>query len=233
MSRRNRSNKSGIEVSALANAPKTAAGAKQLYDSWATTYESALTSWEYPAPRRVAETLRQHGVNPQHARLLDLGCGTGMAGVALRGAGFAGEINGVDISESSLKLASGKQGVYTHTYAGSLDERMGFIDPGGYDAAVSVGVLSYVEEFHSFFSETCRVCRPGAVVVMTHRRSLWDNDYRGVRSASAALVDAGRWTVEAIGEGEEYMPANPDPVERAKLVRLLVWRVAFDQHAQN
>ena len=37
---------------------------------------------------------------------------------------------------------------------------------------------------------------------------------------------AGRWTVEAIGDGEEYMPNNPDPVERAKMVRLLVWRVA-------
>ena len=53
-------------------------------------------------------TLLQHGVELQHSRLLDLGCGTGLVGEALRTGGYEGQIDGVDISETSLELALAK-----------------------------------------------------------------------------------------------------------------------------
>eukprot|EP00729_Bicosta_minor_P002580 gene2580-7000_t len=214
----------GIAVDALGAMPKTADGARELYDTWAATYEESLRSWEYPAPSRAAETLKEHGVDSA-SRLLDLGCGTGMLGDALRETGFEGEIEGVDISQASLEFAMAKPGVYATTYAGSLDAPMSFLEDASYDAAVSVGVLSYVEDFATFFSETARACKPGATVVMTHRRSLWDADYRGVQAASNALVEAGEWTLEVVGDAEDYMPLNPDPTESAKKIRLLVWHV--------
>jgi len=89
----------------------------------ARTIQESLRSWEYPAPSRAAETLKEHGVDSA-SRLLDLGCGTGMLGDALRETGFEGEIEGVDISQASLEFAMAKPGVYATTYAGSLDAPM-------------------------------------------------------------------------------------------------------------
>ena len=89
------------------------------------------------------------------------------------------------------------------------------------DAVGCVGVFSYVERFDVLFPELSRVLRPGGVFVTTHRRSLWDNDERGCRTAASTLTT---WRIEAIGEPEPYMPKNPDPVERAKLIRLLSFR---------
>ena len=200
----------GVAVEALGTTPKTAAGARQLYDDWAETYDAALASWEYPAPRRVAETLLEHGVGAS-ASLLDLGCGTGLSGQALRTAGLGGAVTGVDISQTSLDLALSKPGVYSRGLAGSLDDPLPFLRDGEFDAALCVGVLSYVEDFASLFGETARACRPGAVVCMTHRGTQWDEDFRGVRSASQSLVESGAWKLEAVGKPEAYMPQNPDP----------------------
>ena len=81
---------------------------------------SLRTSWEYPAPRRVAEILLQHGLKKGNtASLLDLGCGTGMSGEALVEHGFEGPFTGVDISQKSLDwMQTNKPGVYAHTVKG-------------------------------------------------------------------------------------------------------------------
>ena len=76
-------------------------------DDWADSYDASLVSWGYPAPRRMAETLAAHGV-PSTAAILDLGCGTGMSGEALRAhdPSFSGTLTGVDISQKSLDLVA-------------------------------------------------------------------------------------------------------------------------------
>ena len=98
---------------------------KALYNDWAETYEESLESWLYRAPSRVASVLLEHGmVDSAASRIVDLGCGTGLCGEALRTAGLVGcDIDGVDISASSLELAMAKPYVYTDTYEGSLDVR--------------------------------------------------------------------------------------------------------------
>lgn len=49
-----------VAVDALGATPKTAEGAKELYEVWAADYDEALVSWDYPAPRRVAEEVAAH-----------------------------------------------------------------------------------------------------------------------------------------------------------------------------
>ena len=55
----------------------------------------------------MAETLAAHGV-PSTAAILDLGCGTGMSGEALRAhdPSFSGALTGADISQKSLDLVA-------------------------------------------------------------------------------------------------------------------------------
>ncbi len=245
----------GASWDALGSTAKTADGARALYDEWAPAYDATLRSWGYRADRRVAHEvlrcsrrdigtrLRVRHEGPA-AHVLDLGCGTGLAGEALRAAGVRARLVGVDISGASLDLvAAHKPGLYDGgTLEASLDDghlaqRLRFLldetngdadDGRPVHAAVCCGVLSYIEHFDHFFADVASVLRPGGVLVATQRTSFWDNDERGCRSASEALEAAGRWALEHVGEPEEYMPRNPDPVERAKSIRVLVWRRAAD-----
>src|ERR1700761_1166564 len=79
------------------------------YDEWAQSYDDDLTSWSYQAPTVVAETVVSR--HPEARSVLDVGCGTGLVGRALRARGFAGQISGRDISEASLEIAR-ESGVY-------------------------------------------------------------------------------------------------------------------------
>jgi SAM-dependent methyltransferase len=212
-----------IAVPSLGSTPKTADGAKQLYDEWASTYDAALESWGYPVPPRVAEVLTSLG-QTDASRILDLGCGTGLSGAALRTAGLGtkGGVVGTDISNESLEISRAK-GLYADVCWADLEQPLPF-DAESFDAIACVGVLSYVQSFDSLFPELARVLKPHGVFVTSHRTSLWDEDERGCQTAANALVAAGAWTIESIGAPEAYMPNNPDPIESAKTIRLLVFR---------
>src|SRR5262245_16986455 len=73
------------------------------YDQWAQSYDDDLASWSYQAPAVVAETVVTR--HPAADSVLDVGCGTGLVGRALRARGFEGRIVGLDISEASLEVA--------------------------------------------------------------------------------------------------------------------------------
>ena len=73
------------------------------YDAWAKAYDDDLASWSYQAPAVVADTVVSR--LPEVASVLDVGCGTGLAGRALRERGFEGQLRGLDISQASLEIA--------------------------------------------------------------------------------------------------------------------------------
>src|SRR5688572_15807029 len=73
------------------------------YDAWATGYDDDLASWSYRAPEVVADTVVSR--QPTAGSVLDVGCGTGLVGRALRARGFTGQIQGLDISQASLEIA--------------------------------------------------------------------------------------------------------------------------------
>ena len=75
---------------------------RALYDAWADRYDGDLDAWDYRTPADVAALLRD--AQPDAACVLDVGCGTGRAGRALRAAGFA-SIVGCDLSPGALAHA--------------------------------------------------------------------------------------------------------------------------------
>merc|ERR1712232_912355 len=79
-----------VAYSALGEIAKDAEGAVKLYDEWADTYDLTLASWGYDAPQKTVELVEQHlDVDASHAKVLDVGCGTGLTGRALSQQGFA------------------------------------------------------------------------------------------------------------------------------------------------
>ena len=106
------------------------------YDEWALSYDNDLASWSYQAPALVAETVVTR--HPAAASVLDVGCGTGLVGRALRARGFTGQILGLDISQASLEITPSSPETYDSLERADLQQRLGFKDDS-VDAVVCWG----------------------------------------------------------------------------------------------
>ena len=82
---------------------------RELYASWAATYDKEVQKNGYVTPERVANALRDV-VTDQSDFILDYGCGTGLSGSALQEVGFE-NIDGLDVSQEMVSLAE-KKSIY-------------------------------------------------------------------------------------------------------------------------
>jgi predicted TPR repeat methyltransferase len=174
------------------------------YDAWAASYDADLTAWSYQAPAVVAQAVlsRLPAGGTESTTVLDIGCGTGLAGRTLRGQGFTGRLTGIDISQASLDLAQ-ERGGYDSLQSADLQQRLPFEDRA-FDAAVCVGVMTYLPEVEAVGREFARVVRPDGVVVVTQREDLWlERDCQGVVDR---LAEEGVWTALDVTGPAPYLP---------------------------
>ena len=143
--------------------------------------------YRYAQPRRCASTLAER-LDPAGAEVLDVGCGTGLSGLALAAAGFS-TLAGCDLSPTMLKEAE-RTGTYRRLVEANLNEGIDVPD-GAYDAATAVGVLSFGHIRTDALREMLRVLRPEGVLVVGL------NDHYWAEGAVAAELDA----IEADGQG--------------------------------
>ena len=170
------------------------------YDEWAKGYDDDLASWSYQAPTVVAETVVSR--HPEAGSALDVGCGTGLVGRALRARGFAGQILGLDISQESLEIAQ-QCGAYDSVEHADLQQPLPFEDDS-VDALVCVGVMTYLPEVETVWREFARVARPGGLVVATQREDLWHT--RRCQAVVDRLQNEGVWTPLEIVGPAPYLP---------------------------
>ncbi len=170
------------------------------YDEWAASYDDDLATWSYQAPTVVADVvLTRHAAA---SSVLDVGCGTGLVGRALRARGFAGQILGLDISEASLEIA-GQCGAYDSLEHADLQQPLAFEDES-VDAVVCVGVMTYLPDVEAVWREFARVARPQGIVVATQREDLWDA--RDCQAVVGRLQGDGVWTPLEITGPAPYLP---------------------------
>lgn len=170
------------------------------YDAWATTYATDLGSWSYRAPADAAAAITSRA--PEAASVLDVGCGTGLVGRALRSAGYRGRLEGLDISEQSLRLAQ-ESGDYDAVLTADLQQPLPLPD-ARVDVAVCVGVMTYLPGTESVWRELARVVRPGGLVVVTQREDLWAP--RGCQDVVDRLAADGAWTPLEVSGPVPYLP---------------------------
>jgi len=180
--------------------PSDPAEVARRYDEWAKSYDEDLAAWSYQAPAVVADAVlaRRSATDS----VLDVGCGTGLVGRALRSRGFAGRLLGVDISEASLAMAR-ETGAYDALEPADLQQRLAF-DDDSVDAVVCVGVMTYLPDVEAAWREFARVTRPQGIVVATQREDLWDE--RGCRAVVDLLQADGVWTPLEITGPAPYLP---------------------------
>lgn len=188
---------------------------EDFYDSWAASYDETLKDWRYATPSDAADLLVP--LLPTGAVVLDVGCGTGGMGDQLADRG-AFDIDGFDISTASLALAA-ERGCYRALTQCDLQKLPLPAAEDSYHAAVSIGVLTYIEDGEALMRDLCRIVRPDGMIAFTMRSDLW-----AVRRYPKLLKDLagdGLWSVHHISAPLPYLPGNADFQDDIKVIHTL------------
>lgn len=171
----------------------------KFFDDYAARFESVLVNeLSYDTPRAIAEAAEK-AREGRFARALDLGCGTGLCGRALRAACDA--LVGVDLSEKMLekaKLAGGYDELHCADLLGFLER-----ESAPFDLVTAADVLNYLGDLSLVFRRVrARLADDGAFVFSTEAgrdagfaldrtgRFLHDRGYVEETAASAGFIVA-------------------------------------------
>lgn len=155
-----------------------------LYDRWADSYDADMAKVGYRHPAIGLALLCRHlprGATP----VLDAGCGTGLVGEWLGIAGFP-DVDGLDVSEGMLAVAA-KKGVYRGLHRAALGDALPFADDF-FAGVVATGVFTTGHVGPEGLDELVRIARPGGVIVLTVKKTLWDG---GFSARIDALANGG------------------------------------------
>ena len=169
------------------------------YQRWAGTYDQEVgVDNGYAQPARCAAALARVASSCDH--VLDVGCGTGLSGVAMRDVGFT-RLDGCDFSPPMLERAA-ETGVYRQLFEADLNAGLD-IDGDAYDHAVAVGVFSFGHIRPDALREVLRVVRAGGAVVVGVNDHFWEV---GELPAELDAIEADGLASVASREHGEHLP---------------------------
>ncbi len=142
-----------VQLALLGAAPipgaMTPAFIRRLFDTYADGFDEALVNaLRYVAPEALRQAVERAAPERHFMRVLDLGCGTGLAGLAFRP--LAERLEGVDLSPRMVAQAIAK-GVYDMAVVGDLVAHLRSV-PGAIDLVIAADVLVYFGALDDVFS---------------------------------------------------------------------------------
>lgn len=187
--------------------PPDAAYVRALFDRYAERFDKELVEkLEYRGPQLTAEAAGRALPGRRDLRVFDLGCGTGLAGQALRP--MAAQLHGVDLSSAMVaqaeKRRAGDKPLYDCLLVGDLVESLR-ASPGAWDLLTAADVLMYLGDLQTAFDAAAAALAPGGVFVFT------------VEAADEAEIAAGADQAPALRESRRY--AHSADYLRATLAR--------------
>jgi predicted TPR repeat methyltransferase len=154
-------------LAALEGAPLTRAPGDYLrlyFDGFAATFDEKLVgALHYHVPEEIQALIVAHG--RQFSNMLDLGCGTGLAGVVLRG--FCGAMTGVDLSPCMLDQAA-KRGLYDRLIEADVADFLAKAQASQetketketFDLVVATDLLIYFGDLAEIFGQVAALLAP-------------------------------------------------------------------------
>jgi predicted TPR repeat methyltransferase len=144
---------------------------RRLFDQYAARYDAALNEHlHYRGPAllcdAVTSALARQGRPMRFESLLDLGCGTGLAGVVFRP--FAARLVGVDLSPAMIARAEAK-GDYDRLVVGNLATFLAdaVANNAKYDLVVAADVFVYINDLAPVVADIAHVLAPRGMIAFT------------------------------------------------------------------
>lgn len=163
----------GLHLARLGAAPAegamSAAYVRTLFDQYADRFDTALRDkLAYRGPELLFEALARaaaaRGRTLAFAEGLDLGCGTGLAGVLF--AAVVERLAGVDLSPAMLEKAAGL-GLYVRLEAGEMGAALEAVPEAGLDLILAADALCYVADLAPLFHAARRALRADGLFAFT------------------------------------------------------------------
>jgi predicted TPR repeat methyltransferase len=125
---------------------------RTLFDQYAPRFDRALADLSYSAPEKLRDAVTKHGA--RFGTMLDLGCGTGLAGAAFRP--HVDWLVGVDLSPKMIEQAR-KKGLYDRLAVGDIVPFLGEQDAASAHLIIAADVFAYVAVFAAVCAAVARV----------------------------------------------------------------------------
>lgn len=136
-----------------------------LFDDYAPRFDSHLVNQlAYRAPELLVAALDRHLPGRHFARVLDLGCGTGLMARAL--GNRAGQVFGVDLSPRMIAVAM-ETGLYAGLEAGELVAFLEQQPSAGADLAIAADVFCYLPDLAPAFAAARRRLAISGILAFT------------------------------------------------------------------
>jgi predicted TPR repeat methyltransferase len=138
---------------------------KNLFDDYAHRFNNALVNnLQYSLPFVIKELiLKSNSEKSQYKNVIDLGCGTGLAGKGLRS--ISANLTGIDISENMV-AESEKLDIYDTLIFGDIVEKLN-ASQDKFDLMVALDVLIYIGDVQSIFQAVQKSCMLDSLFVFS------------------------------------------------------------------
>ncbi|WP_337269822.1 methyltransferase domain-containing protein [Oryzifoliimicrobium ureilyticus] len=146
-----------------------------LFDQHAEMFEDVLVDQlGYHVPMLVRQRLQALELGP-FKRLLDLGCGTGLTGGALRD--MCKDMTGIDLSENMVEIAHEKD-LYETLFVAEVEDFLDDNDEDPFDLIAATDVLPYLGALEPLFFGTAENMVEGGIFVFSSE-TLPDESFAG------------------------------------------------------
>lgn len=138
------------------------------FDRYSSSFDQRLVGeLDYRGPEEVYRVVASHlGGGFSSLRVLDVGCGTGLAGPLFRP--HAIQLDGIDLSTSMIQC-SADRGVYDELRVGDLTESLGGI-PDRYDLVLAVDLFIYIGDLSDALPAIRSVLAPNGILAASFEK---------------------------------------------------------------
>ncbi len=190
---------------------------RYLFDQFSASYDMRmLRQLHYGAPAILRDLAALVGI-PHDAALdiLDLGCGTGLAGVAFKD--LASRLDGIDLSPAMIASAK-TRGIYDKLIVGDIERAIGALEQR-YDLVLAADTLVYLGDLSTLFRAVGEALAPEGRFLFTVERQTgegfalgpkrrWRHSEAYLRAAAAAVGLDVTGLVECVPRTEAGLPVE-------------------------
>jgi predicted TPR repeat methyltransferase len=137
---------------------------RHLFDQFSTDYDERMRGQlAYAAPEILRGLADLIGLQFAKHDILDLGCGTGLAGIAFKD--IAARLDGIDLSPAMIEKARARQ-IYDNLEVADLETALAQT-PARYDLLIAADTLVYLGDLDPVFAAAATALKPGGTFLFT------------------------------------------------------------------